>query len=119
MVSAVNVSQGTGTIEDIALSGNSEFFYFKIIQSNGAENDEDYQEDEAWTSPVWFERGTTGEGGDTTPIANSVASRRSKVYHMSSDCLDAKRIKEANRITGAAAREGRTRHDDCPRLRNR
>lgn len=119
MVSAVQVSQGTGTIEDIALSGNSEFFYFKVIQSDGAVNDEDYREDEAWTAPVWFEQGTTGPGSDAPPIANSVASRHSKIYHVSSDCLDAKRIKAANRITGASARDGRTRHDDCPRLSNR
>lgn len=119
LVSAVTVSQGSGSIEDVALSGNSEFFFFKIIQSNGAENDEDDQEDEAWTSPVWFELEGSVPSSDTTSIANSIASRHSKIYHVSSDCLDAKRIKPANRILGASARDGRVRHDDCPRLSNR
>lgn len=115
MVSAVTVSGGTGTIEDIALSGAPEFFYFKIIQSD-TDSDEDDQDDESWTAPVWFEQSSSFASLNGGAIVDSyVASRRSKIYHVSEDCLDAQRIKTSNRITGADARKGRTLHDDCPR----
>lgn len=120
MVTAVVTAEGSGTIEDVALSGGPEFFFFKIIQTDIDQDDEDVSEDESWTAPVWFENPNTDmlpAGVETTE--DFVASRRSKVYHLTADCLDARRIKASNRITGRAAREGRILHDDCPRRSDR
>jgi hypothetical protein len=52
-----------------------------------------------------------------TPVVDTVAiaSRLSRTYHTSPDCVDAQRIKPANRIEGDEARRGRIPHDGCPR----
>lgn len=120
MVTAVNTSAGNGLIEDVSLSGSSEFFFFKIIQADSNEDDEESSEDEAWTAPVWFENSLAMPVGPIDGEAPEVfvSSRKSRVYHISDECLDAKRIRPANRIAGASAREGRILHDDCPRRRN-
>jgi hypothetical protein len=111
MVSSVLVDGGSGTIEDVAFSGEAQFFFFKIIQRN-----ESGDVDRAWTSPVWFEAGGGTSTPNPQPEANTaVASRNSQVFHVSLDCLDAQKIKPANRLTGAAARQGRRLHQDCPR----
>lgn len=115
MVSAVTTSSGNGQIEDVAFSGEPQFFYFKVIQI-----DENGDEDRVWTAPIWFESGD-GELGVSmdavsgTDEARFVASKKSEVFHISDECLDAKRIKPTNRITGANARKGRRLHEACPR----
>ncbi|MCC5619303.1 FAD-dependent oxidoreductase [Nostoc sp. CHAB 5836] len=51
-------------------------------------------------------------------IANSpllIASKNSRIYHVSPDCLDVQNIPPENRIEGPAASKGRKRHLDCPR----
>jgi hypothetical protein len=116
MVSSVSRDgDGQGVIEDIAFSGEAQFFYFKIIQ-----RDEDDNEDRAWTAPIWFENQAPAGGTAApvvTPPANdrAVASKNSDVFHVSNDCLDAKRIKPSNRLNGAQARAGRRQHEGCPR----
>jgi len=115
MVNAITTAGGNGQIEDIALSGSPEFFFFKIIQTDSGD-DEDDDEDEAWTAPVWFENLVQPLSPLTLPAINSlIASRKSKIYHVSTECLDAKRIRSANRISGTEARKGRVVHEDCPR----
>ncbi|CAM2008814.1 hypothetical protein [Acanthopleuribacter pedis] len=44
------------------------------------------------------------------------ASRKSKVFHSSFDCVYGKMISQKNKIEGQAAREGRTLHSGCPKL---
>jgi len=100
------------TIADIPYSGGAQFVYFKIVQSN-----EDGTPDRAWTAPVWFD--VTGQppnsaGPPPEDTSRFVASKNSQVYHVSLDCRSAKAIKASNRITGAAAKEGRTLHQGCP-----
>jgi hypothetical protein len=122
MVSSTDHASGSGKIEDVALSGDPEFFFFKIIQSDSGSG-EDEKEDESWTAPIWFENPAQSDftesvvsAGDTSRF---VASRNSRIYHVSSDCLDAKRIRSGNRVTGAEARKNRVLHDDCPRRAQR
>ena len=116
MVSSVTRSgNGTGTIEDVAFSGEAQFFYFKIVQ-----RDEDDSQDRAWTAPIWFENqapagGTTGPVTTTPDTDRAVASKNSEVFHVSDECLDAQRIKPSNRLSGAQARAGRRLHEGCPR----
>ncbi len=121
LVTSVETNAGVGRIEDVALSGSPEFFYFKVIQAT-IDGDDEYV-DEAWTSPVWFD---TAPAHGVTPVVdngigeslpNLLASRRSQIYHTSDACLDAKKIKSGNKVTGAEARKGRILHEDCPRLR--
>jgi hypothetical protein len=116
MVSSVTVPGGTGTMEDVAFSGEPQYFFFKLIQRN-----EDGDADRVWTAPIWFENQSQPADTDpTVPVDNVsrfVASRRSEVFHVSDDCLDARQIKDGNRIRGAAARAGRRLHDGCPRRR--
>lgn len=115
MVSSVTRSgNGTGTIEDIAFSGEEQFFYFKIVQ-----RDEDDNQDRAWTAPIWFENQAPGTV-ITPPVVTldtdrAVASKNSEVFHVSDECLDAQRIKPSNRRNGAQARAGRRQHEGCPR----
>ena len=45
-----------------------------------------------------------------------VASKKSRVYHISPDCLDAQNIQPEDRIEGPAASKGRRLHLDCPRI---
>jgi len=118
MVSAVTTSAGSGQVEDVAFSGEAQYFYFKIIQK-----DEDGNEDRAWTAPVWFQNAsdpleslTTDVGtGPSASEALFVASKKSEVYHISNECLDAKRIKPTNLVTGPDAKKGRRLHENCPR----
>jgi hypothetical protein len=112
MVSSVRVDGGSGTIEDVAFSGEPQFFFFKVIQRN-----ESGDEDRVWTSPVWFEN----QSATPVPVVpdgtvdTTIASRNSEVFHVSLECLDAQRIRVSNRIIGVAARQGRRQHDGCPR----
>jgi hypothetical protein len=111
MVSLVRVDAGSGSIEDVAFSGEGQFFFFKIIQRG-----DDGDEDRVWTAPVWFE--SQSPAPDPVPDENAdrtIASRNSEVFHVSLECLDAQRIKVSNRVTGAAARQGRRLHEGCPR----
>ena len=95
------------SIEDIHYTGPGQYVFFKITQF-----DEDGVSDKAWTSPVWFEQaGSPTENAEET----FVASKNSEVYHISNECVDARRIKPANRVTGEAAKKGRRLHDGCPR----
>lgn len=106
---------GTVPIADIHVSQPCEYVYFRVIQ----QNDED-SSDTAWTAPVWFghplpSATPTPDPGGAVPVGINevVASRNSKLYHVNPNCPSAKQIKTENRITGAAATEGRTAHD-CP-----
>jgi hypothetical protein len=115
MVTSVSVSAGNGTIDDVAFSGEPQYFFFKIIQFG-----ESGDEDRVWTAPVWFQ-GQLEDGG-TPPVTPTdttssqvVASRRSNTFHVSLVCLDAQRIKPENLITGSEARKGRQLHASCPR----
>jgi hypothetical protein len=103
-------------IEDIRFVGEGQYLFFRVRQFS-----EDGGADRVWTAPVWFDSlaGATALAAsapaapDLTPEA--IASRRSKLFHISEDCVDARRIKPANRLSGDAARRGRRRHQDCPR----
>jgi hypothetical protein len=97
------------TIEDIHYDGGPQFVYFKIIQAN-----EDGKPDRAWTAPVWFE--ASSQSVTNADVSNYVASKNSSIYHVSSQCHGAKGIKAKNLLTGAAAMEGRTKHEGCPQL---
>jgi len=111
MVNSVRVEGGSGTVEDVAFSGEPQFFFFKIIQRN-----ESGDVDRAWTAPVWFESQSPLPNPVPDPNADAtIASRNSEVFHVSLECLDAQRIKASNRVSGAAARQGRRLHADCPR----
>ncbi len=133
----------TGTIEDVAVSGQPEYFFFKIIQFS-----EDGDEDRAWTAPVWFQRqqnelvvlsdalfedsafsaleplsesitavrrSDTAQPTITDNADAALASRKSNTYHISGECLDARRIKPSNLVRGNEARRGRRLHQGCPR----
>jgi hypothetical protein len=111
MVSSVRVSGGSGAVEDVAFSGEPQFFFFKIIQRS-----DDGDEDRVWTAPVWFEnQPTLPVPQPDTSVGTAIASRHSEVFHISAECLDARRIRASNRVTGAAARQGRRQHEGCPR----
>jgi hypothetical protein len=97
----------TRTIEDIQYTGLGQYLFFRVTQF-----DEDGRHDRAWTAPVWFD--LSGIPSDMTS-ETFVASKNSRVYHVSSECRDAQRIKESNRIGGEEARTGRTLHDGCPK----
>jgi hypothetical protein len=112
MVSSVRVDAGNGTIEAVAFSGEPQFFFFKIIQRN-----ESGHEDRAWTAPIWFENSssTPTNLAPEVPVNTIIASRNSEIFHVSLECLDTQKIKVTNRVTGAAAKQGRRPHEDCPR----
>jgi hypothetical protein len=111
MVNSVRVSGGSGAVEDVAFSGEPQFFFFKIIQRS-----DDGDEDRVWTAPVWFEnQATLPVPLPDASIGTAIASRHSEVFHISAECLDAQRIRASNRITGTAARQGRRQHEGCPR----
>jgi hypothetical protein len=115
-IQAVNQSGDTpaGTwaaIDDVAYGGGFEYLLFRVVQKGG----EDAPGARVWTAPVWLEPVTAPPvpaGGDVTKF---VASKKSAIYHLSPECLDAKSIKAENKITGAAAMDGRTPHAGCPR----
>jgi hypothetical protein len=96
-------------IEDVRYNGNSQYVFFRIRQLT-----EDGHADRAWTAPIWIE---SGPAPMPEPVDDSqfVASRNSAIFHSDPSCAGAKAIKAANRITGAAARQNRTRHVGCPR----
>ncbi|UCF44137.1 MAG: CehA/McbA family metallohydrolase [Planctomycetota bacterium] len=99
------------TIEDIHYNGGFQYIFFKVTQPA-----EHGHSDRVWTAPIWLE--PAGVQPPVPPEEDSsrfVASRRSRIYHVSPDCSDAKRIKTANRITGPDARINRSRHETCPR----
>lgn len=115
VVETVPAANGDGsyTIEDIHFNGQGQYIFFKIHQTN-----EDAEEDVAWTAPVWFGApapAPTNPGTPTPPADDSkiVASKNSAVYHTNPKCPSAQSIKATNRITGPAAKNGRTPHD-CP-----
>lgn len=111
---AVEGDTASGRIDDITFTGPSQYLFFKVTQFASTDDDEI---DRAWTAPVWFS--STGTMALTTAGAEiALASRNSKRYHTSSDCLDAKRIKPANLLKDAEARKGRRIHAECPRLEN-
>lgn len=119
LVSSVErTGNGNGNIEDVAFSGESQYFFFRVVQRN-----ENGDFNRAWTAPVWFENQTNNLNlnGDnnlvnpTEAVDTAVASKKSEVYHVSDDCLDAKQIKPANKVRGAEARSGRRLHENCPR----
>lgn len=109
---------GVVQIEDIHVSQPKEYVFFRLVQQ-----DSEDRKDKAWTAPVWFgdplppgvSGGSSGPATPppTDPSANFVASRRSEVYHTNPNCPSAKQIKPENRVTGAAATDGRHAHD-CP-----
>jgi hypothetical protein len=112
-IESLNTSGNTTsprTIQDIRYTGGAQFVYFKITQAN-----EDGPADRAWTAPVWFE-GTAPPVVASEDASNFVASKNSSIYHVSLQCRSAQSIKESNRITGPAAKVGRTKHTDCPIL---
>jgi len=106
-----NTQQGNvNTIEDIRYTGGFQYIFFKITQLA-----EHGHNDRAWTAPVWFEpQGVQEPTPEEEDNSKFVASRNSSVYHVSPDCRYAKTIKDANRITGPAAKHNRTKHEGCP-----
>ncbi|MBI3695051.1 MAG: CehA/McbA family metallohydrolase [Acidobacteria bacterium] len=100
----------TGKIEDVRYNGQTQYLFFKVTQSSEHEGP-----DRAWTAPVWLEpAGSPVVTDDGSSEASLVASRNSKIYHLSADCSSAKAIKPENRITGREAKKGRTQHPGCP-----
>ena len=67
--SVIRSGNGPGIIEDVAFSGEPQFFYFKVIQV-----DEDDNEDRAWTAPIWFENQASPAG--TIDTVSPECSRR-------------------------------------------
>ncbi|MCU0350686.1 MAG: CehA/McbA family metallohydrolase [Flavobacterium sp.] len=114
VVSSVNHNgNGNGIIEDVAFSGEPQFFFFKVIQRN-----ESNEINRAWTSPVWFDNQVIASIGTTSTTLSentAVASKKSEVFHLSEECLDSKQIKSANKVKGVEARNGRRLHEGCPR----
>jgi hypothetical protein len=112
MVSSVTLaSAGSGRIEDVAFSGEPQYYFFKVIQF-----DEHGNRDRVWSAPIWFQQ--EAREGATPPASEpdrAVASRRSNVFHVAIECLDAQQIKPSNLLTGAPARQGRQQHAGCPR----
>lgn len=107
----VPLSGQPGLIEDIKYTGGAQYIFFKILQLQ-----EDGNPNMVWTAPVWFESTEVSPGPPVEDeTANFVASKRSSVYHVSSQCRDAQLIKPGNRITGPAAAQGRRKHEGCPR----
>lgn len=112
---AVSSTAATGTqkLQDIPFTGEGQYVFFVVRQL-----DADGTADLAITAPVWFEAAPVAPPGmpvSSDPnAANFVASVNSSLYHVSLECVAAKAIKPANRITGAAAAQGRARHDPCP-----
>jgi hypothetical protein len=96
-------------IEDVHFSGEHQYLFFKITQT-----DEDENSAHAWTAPVWFEPSSSETPIVEAATANDfVASKNSKIYHVSS-CRLAKGIKDKNKIVGSEATKGRSLHANCP-----
>jgi hypothetical protein len=98
-------------IEEVAYTGEGQYVWFKVIQEN-----EDGDDDIAWTSPVWFERAiTTPIEVAVAEVTAYVASKNSPIYHLSATCRSAQRIAIPNLLHGLAAQSGRQAHEGCPR----
>jgi len=108
-------SPGPTTITGLHAMGGSEFLFLRITQF-----DEDGGRDVAWTAPVWLREAQipvapTGASDVAGEVAECVASRRSRIYHLSPDCADARRIAPGNLLRGHEAVDGREPHVNCPR----
>lgn len=101
------------TIDNIQYTGGHQFFYFKLTQ-----HDEDGHEDNVWTAPVWFNPGGLAPvvAGETPAGDSVVASRRSNVFHTSTECEFAQKISASNRLSGAEAKQGRRQCLKCKEL---
>jgi hypothetical protein len=96
-------------IEDVHFTGEHQYLFFKITQT-----DEDENSDRAWTAPVWLEAtAPVSPMATATPSGDFVASKNSQIYHVAS-CRLAKGIKDKNKITGSEATKGRSLHQGCP-----
>jgi hypothetical protein len=97
------------SIEDVPFTGEHQYLFFKITQSN-----EDEEKDHVWTAPVWFETSAPAPPPAVAPAVSGefVASKNSKLYHAVS-CSVVPSIKEANKVSGAEAKKGRTQHEGC------
>jgi len=95
-------------IEDVKFTGKGQYLFFRVRQigEDGV--------DRAWTAPVWFDDAAIAPSA-TDPTGVAIASRLSKIYHTSADCIDAQQIKPANRVENDEARKGRRPHEGCPR----
>lgn len=121
-VDTVETSGNTITplvIEDVRYEGGPQYVFLKVHQLTEDLESGNCGGQCAWLAPVWM---TSRESSAPlhSPSADAsryVASRRSSLYHVSSECADAERIKASNRVVGMSASEGRTPHDECPRRR--
>jgi hypothetical protein len=113
VVNTVQVHGDTtaGRIEDVRYNGGRQYVFFRV-----AKVAEDGRTDRAWTAPVWFEPSGSGapSANETASDATLVASRNSRIFHVSPDCISAQAIKPENRITGTPAKVGRNKHEGCP-----
>ena len=123
MVEKISTSGNTPTptpqkIQDVPFTGAGQYLFFVVRQLDG-----DGKADMAITAPVWFEAagappviaGPVPSGLDESKF---VASVNSDFYHVSDQCISAKAIKPANKITGPAAAQGNTQHPNCPIISN-
>jgi hypothetical protein len=112
-ISGNTPATATQKLQDIPFTGEGQYVFFLVRQL-----DADGKADLAITAPVWFEAAPAAPpvvpGAVDPDAANFVASVNSSLYHVSGDCVAAKAIKPANRITGPSAAQGRTRHSPCP-----
>ena len=119
VIDTVKIHGNTATpakIEDIRFTGTGQYVFLKIRQLEDEGNG-----DRAWIAPVWF--ATAGSPTPSPPTiagapaatGKEVASKKSEVYHLSDECIDAKRIKQENRLMGELAKNGRRLHTGCPR----
>lgn len=96
---------------DVKYVGGAQYLLLRVTQLG------DEVSDRAWTAPVWFEPRSAVLPDPTPAPQTFIASKRSKIYHTSAECLDAKRIALRNRIEGRLAKSGRELHENCPRKR--
>jgi len=123
LVEKVSVSGNTPfptpkKIQDVPFTGNGQYVFFIVRQK-----DEHAPTAVAVTAPVWIEAGAIQPGVALPALggvdeSKLVASKNSDLFHVSLECSAAKAIKVSNRITGAAARNGRRLHPNCPVKRN-
>ena len=108
-----NSLQQLKQIDEIPYPPAGSYVLFKVIQEGEHHND-----DVVWTAPVWIEQLVQPDGTPAVPPATEsfVASTRSPVYHLAAECRAARKIAPVNRISGAAAKNGRVPHKDCPLL---
>ena len=108
-----NTPQGTKKkISKVKYTGVNQFVLFKLIQE-----DPGGFEDCAWTAPVWFdakENIEDEEESETGGESEIVASRNSRLYHVSLECSKVKSIKKENRVYDEEAMKNRSMHAGCP-----